>query len=237
MADFVAGTAGRRYLVLPAEPTSVSYAREHVAAVLASLGLTSRELLDDVQLITSELVTNAITATAASGARPAAGRGGDGGNGGDAGAWPGRWGSGPADGAVTGTVNGHRADPGAGPGAGPGAYFDDDADGGRDAGLGAGERSGRRAAGGQVRVGAYLTGTCLTLEFWDDAAGVPRPGNPGEFDVSGRGLLLVEALCSRWGYRPAAPGGKTVWVELDVSSYLCGSAAPADAHAGVGPVR
>nr|PZN47347.1 MAG: hypothetical protein DIU60_03515 [Actinomycetota bacterium] len=219
--------------MLPAEPTSVSYAREHVAAVLASLGLTSRELLDDVQLITSELVTNAITATAASGARPAAGRGGDGGNGGDAGAWPGRWGSGPADGAVTGTVNGHRADPGAG----PGAYFDDDADGGRDAGLGAGERSGRRAAGGQVRVGAYLTGTCLTLEFWDDAAGVPRPGNPGEFDVSGRGLLLVEALCSRWGYRPAAPGGKTVWVELDVSSYLCGSAAPADAHAGVGPVR
>ena len=88
-----------------------------------------------------------------------------------------------------------------------------------------------------MRVGAHLTGTCLTLEFWDDAVGVPRQASPGEFDVSGRGLLLVEALCSRWGYQPSAFGGKTVWVELDVSPYLCGSAAPADAHAGAGKVR
>jgi Anti-sigma regulatory factor (Ser/Thr protein kinase) len=171
MADFMTGTAGRQYLELPAEPASVSCAREHVAVVLASLGLTSRELIDDAQLITSELVTNAITASIATG--PA-------------------YGHDPVGGALNGPMgNAMTAAPA------------------------------RPAAGKRVRVGAYLSGTCLTLEFWDDGAGVPKQVTPGDDDVSGRGLLLVEALSRRWGYTRSALGGKVVWVELDVSSYLC----------------
>nr|PZN11516.1 MAG: hypothetical protein DIU75_24195 [Mycolicibacterium hassiacum] len=100
-----------------------------------------------------------------------------------------------------------------------------------------GGRGGSGCAGRAVAGGAAPDGTRPAVGFWDDAVGVPRQASPGEFDVSGRGLLLVEALCSRWGYRPSALGGKTVWVELDVSPYLCGSAAPADAHAGAGPVK
>lgn len=158
MADFMTGTAGRHYLELPAEPSSVSCAREHVALVLTSLGLTSRELLDDAQLVTSELVTNAITATVAC---------------------PRGNGGGPVGAAV----------------------------------------------GKRVRVSAYLSGTCLMLEFWDDGAGVPKQVSPGDDDVSGRGLRLVEALSRRWGYHRPTPGEKIVWVELDVESYLYEGAA------------
>ncbi|MDQ1747614.1 MAG: hypothetical protein QOD07_1877 [Frankiaceae bacterium] len=32
---------------------------------------------------------------------------------------------------------------------------------------------------------------------------------------SGRGLLIVSLLASRWGFRPAPGGGKAVWFELD----------------------
>lgn len=191
MADFMTGTAGRQYLELPAEPSSVSCAREHVAVVLTSLGLTSRELIDDAQLITSELVTNAITATIAAG---------------------------PANRPGNGTA--HGADTGHDPLDEP---LDDSFAGalGGPMGDAVGGAATRPAAGKRVRVGAYLSGTCLTLEFWDDGAGVPKQVTPGDDDVSGRGLLLVEALSRRWGYTRSALGGKVVWVELDVSSYLC----------------
>ncbi|MFI1385319.1 ATP-binding protein [Embleya sp. NPDC020886] len=33
---------------------------------------------------------------------------------------------------------------------------------------------------------------------------------------SGRGLLIVTALCDRWGIDPHPPTGKTVWTELDL---------------------
>ncbi|MFI5819928.1 ATP-binding protein [Streptomyces rishiriensis] len=49
----------------------------------------------------------------------------------------------------------------------------------------------------------------------------PDPGTlaaPGEEDTSGRGLLLVAALATRWGWhlRPDGPG-KTVWAECVVT--------------------
>ncbi|MCX5209888.1 ATP-binding protein [Kitasatospora sp. NBC_00240] len=43
-----------------------------------------------------------------------------------------------------------------------------------------------------------------------DAAGV----GPDSGAESGRGLVLVDALASRWGSVPRPPSGKTVWAEL-----------------------
>lgn len=207
MADFMTGTAGRHYVELPAEPASVSCAREHVAVVLESLGLTSRELLDDAQLITSELVTNAITATIATGPYGGAD---------DPGGAPARPATVTANGAGNGTPNGAANGTAGGTAGGMP----------RGAANGLARRNGARPlASRHVGVGARLSGTCLTLEFWDDGAGVPTQVTPGDEDVSGRGLLLVEALSRRWGYSRPAPRGKVVWVELDVSSYLCDAAA------------
>jgi anti-sigma regulatory factor (Ser/Thr protein kinase) len=42
-----------------------------------------------------------------------------------------------------------------------------------------------------------------------------RPQLPGPQDESGRGLLLVDTLSSRWGVEERAPSGKTVWAELE----------------------
>ena len=36
----------------------------------------------------------------------------------------------------------------------------------------------------------------------------------GRLDPSGRGLLLVEELATRWGHR-GGPSGRIVWCELD----------------------
>ncbi|MGW1492523.1 ATP-binding protein [Streptomyces sp. NPDC002402] len=40
------------------------------------------------------------------------------------------------------------------------------------------------------------------------------PPEPSPDDESGRGLLLVNVLASRWGATPRAPIGKTVWAEV-----------------------
>ena len=40
------------------------------------------------------------------------------------------------------------------------------------------------------------------------------PRNPGPDTVTGRGLMLVEALTDRWGSAPT-DDGKVVWFELD----------------------
>jgi anti-sigma regulatory factor (Ser/Thr protein kinase) len=45
---------------------------------------------------------------------------------------------------------------------------------------------------------------------------LPRDGDrPPDTQQSGRGLLIVDSLADRWGYRlHRAPPGKTVWFEL-----------------------
>lgn len=55
----------------------------------------------------------------------------------------------------------------------------------------------------------------VLIEVWDCVAGGPLVG-PGRLDdESGRGLLLVEALCDRWSWQPARGwAGKVVWAEL-----------------------
>jgi hypothetical protein len=48
-----------------------------------------------------------------------------------------------------------------------------------------------------------------------DAGGACEPSvrDTDELAEGGRGLALVAALASRWGYHGAACGGRTVWAE------------------------
>jgi anti-sigma regulatory factor (Ser/Thr protein kinase) len=64
----------------------------------------------------------------------------------------------------------------------------------------------------------------LTVEAADtlrievtDARGDRRPlprRTASPTDETGRGLLLVEALTTRWGNEPRPPSGKTIWAEI-----------------------
>jgi len=53
----------------------------------------------------------------------------------------------------------------------------------------------------------------LRVEVRDQADGQPQPRRPRRDELSGRGLMIVEALADRWGVEPTPPG-KTVWFEL-----------------------
>jgi anti-sigma regulatory factor (Ser/Thr protein kinase) len=50
----------------------------------------------------------------------------------------------------------------------------------------------------------------VTLEVWDDNASPPVVRDVDFDSLDGRGLIVVEALASSWGWRPA-DGGKVVW--------------------------
>jgi anti-sigma regulatory factor (Ser/Thr protein kinase) len=57
----------------------------------------------------------------------------------------------------------------------------------------------------------------LIIEVWDSNPQAPVAKEAAPDEESGRGLMLVGALCERWGSE-AAPGrgGKVVWAELQV---------------------
>ncbi|MEU4147994.1 SpoIIE family protein phosphatase [Streptomyces parvulus] len=63
-----------------------------------------------------------------------------------------------------------------------------------------------------------LTGTDrrLRVEVEDSSSALPRRRDAGDDGVSGRGLLLVDALADAWGVE-ARGGGKCVWSEFLVS--------------------
>jgi anti-sigma regulatory factor (Ser/Thr protein kinase) len=58
----------------------------------------------------------------------------------------------------------------------------------------------------------------LRIEVADTGPSLPRQKEPGSAAETGRGLLLVEALCGRWGVVLNTPRGKTVWAELVTSA-------------------
>ncbi len=68
-------------------------------------------------------------------------------------------------------------------------------------------------------------GTRVRAEVWDQAPGTPAPRAASGDDESGRGLELIDALATTWGWHPArtqatGPGsttasvGKCVWAEI-----------------------
>ncbi|EKX63934.1 hypothetical protein STRIP9103_04948 [Streptomyces ipomoeae 91-03] len=68
--------------------------------------------------------------------------------------------------------------------------------------------------GRNIGVRFELTGTGLRLEVSDSGDGKPELRRAGDEDVSGRGLVLVDALADDWGVAPRVGVGKVVWVLL-----------------------
>jgi hypothetical protein len=66
-----------------------------------------------------------------------------------------------------------------------------------------------------MTVRATCSPSAIRVEVDDPSTSPPTPRQPGPFDTTGRGLLLLENLANRWGTELRADG-KTVWFELDV---------------------
>ncbi|MFD7323963.1 ATP-binding protein [Streptomyces sp. NPDC059875] len=61
------------------------------------------------------------------------------------------------------------------------------------------------------------------VEVQDPSAVRPVLRAAGADCEGGRGLVLVDALASRWGVQPGPGRGKTIWMELDVAGEEDGS--------------
>ncbi|MCX2969301.1 MULTISPECIES: ATP-binding protein [Streptomyces] len=66
---------------------------------------------------------------------------------------------------------------------------------------------------GVLRLGLHHSPSSVVIGVWDVSAAAPVVRSVDPTAVGGRGLRLVEALASRWGYSWAI-GGKAVWAEL-----------------------
>jgi anti-sigma regulatory factor (Ser/Thr protein kinase) len=68
-----------------------------------------------------------------------------------------------------------------------------------------------------VQVLLRASGTRVRAEVWDQAPGAPALRQASNDDESGRGLELIDALATTWGWHPgpaADPVGKCVWAEI-----------------------
>ncbi|MDK1472806.1 ATP-binding protein [Streptomyces sp. 549] len=66
------------------------------------------------------------------------------------------------------------------------------------------------------RVRLLLTASVVRVEVTDPRGErAVRLREAGDEDMSGRGLVIVDALASRWGVLPRTVG-KTVWAEIDL---------------------
>lgn len=67
----------------------------------------------------------------------------------------------------------------------------------------------------QMRLTVELAGAGVRVELADESAAMPRFAGAGLHAISGRGLLIIDRLASRWGVQRLSEGGKAVWVEID----------------------
>jgi anti-sigma regulatory factor (Ser/Thr protein kinase) len=70
-----------------------------------------------------------------------------------------------------------------------------------------------------IRVRLAVTADSLVIEVWDRDPTTPVPKDAAAVDETGRGLLIVGALCCRWDYFFPDAGGKAVWGELVIPAY------------------
>jgi anti-sigma regulatory factor (Ser/Thr protein kinase) len=66
----------------------------------------------------------------------------------------------------------------------------------------------------QIALDLLATRTWLRIEVTDTDRQWPQPRIPDDFDESGFGFVLVDALAGKWGVRETEEG-KAVWAELD----------------------
>ena len=66
---------------------------------------------------------------------------------------------------------------------------------------------------GPVRLMVELRSDSVRIEVHDTAPDAPRPQPLDPYAVRGRGLQMVEALSSRWGWTDG-PAGKIVWADV-----------------------
>jgi anti-sigma regulatory factor (Ser/Thr protein kinase) len=71
--------------------------------------------------------------------------------------------------------------------------------------------------GTPVRLRLLADGGQLIIEAWDHIPQVPRPRRPADTDDSGRGLIVIAAIATRWGFYSAGHW-KVVWAELLIST-------------------
>ncbi|GGN35961.1 ATP-binding protein [Streptomyces fuscichromogenes] len=75
-----------------------------------------------------------------------------------------------------------------------------------------------RVPGRDFRLALYVVGDTLRIEVTDTCGDrLPHVRHPDPDTESGRGLLLVDALASRWGVAHGPYPRKTVWSEVTVS--------------------
>ena len=69
-------------------------------------------------------------------------------------------------------------------------------------------------AGSAAQVEVRIGNEIVRIEVHDSATELPTLRQPDPYHVTGRGLMLVDALSDRWGAVPT-PVGKIVWFEID----------------------
>jgi hypothetical protein len=66
-----------------------------------------------------------------------------------------------------------------------------------------------------MRLTVEPKGAGVRVELADESPAMPRFAGADLHAISGRGLLIIDRLASRWGVQRLAQGGKAVWVEID----------------------
>ncbi|WP_434595066.1 ATP-binding protein [Streptomyces sp. A5-4] len=79
--------------------------------------------------------------------------------------------------------------------------------------------------GRDFRLTLTVLGDVLRIEVIDPRGDrLPEPVHASEDTESGRGLLLVETLASRWGVIEGPAPCKTVWAEIDLAHRVAAAA-------------
>jgi anti-sigma regulatory factor (Ser/Thr protein kinase) len=64
-----------------------------------------------------------------------------------------------------------------------------------------------------VQISLFSDRSCVVVHVWDGSNHMPERQHADLDTEGGRGLLIVESLCSEWGAYPSA-GGKAVWAMI-----------------------
>jgi anti-sigma regulatory factor (Ser/Thr protein kinase) len=75
-----------------------------------------------------------------------------------------------------------------------------------------------RHVGKPMTLRALRQPSSIRVEVDDPSPAPPITQLPSPLDESGRGLFLIAALASQWGFEEHHDDGKTVWFEIDVTT-------------------